>query len=91
MKGMQTIKDLSKNELEAKLVTLRTEQFTLRAKKSTGSLEKPADLGILRKKIARVLTLINSKKVVDTKKIKNSKKEVSKSKEEILGGEKNHG
>ena len=68
MKGMQTIKDLSKNELEAKLVTLRTEQFTLRAKKSTGSLEKPADLGILRKKIARVLTLINSKKVNSLKK-----------------------
>ncbi len=57
---MQTLKELGRNELKSKLVDLRREQFALRAKKSTGSLEKPASLRLLRKQIARVLTLLGN-------------------------------
>ena len=61
MKAMQTLRDLGLPELESKIAELKKEQFALRAKKSTGSLEKPAALGAMRKQIARVHTLISQK------------------------------
>lgn len=61
MKAMQTLRDLGLSELESKLKALKKEQFALRAKKSTGSLEKPAALKAMRKQIARVHTLISQK------------------------------
>ncbi len=71
MKNMQILKELSLTEIETNLSDLRKEQFALNAKKSTGSLEKPASLGVLRKQVARVLTLINAKNA-GTKKSINS-------------------
>lgn len=74
MKAMQTLKELDRGELETKLKELRKEQFALRAQKSTGSLEKPAALKVMRKQIARVLTLLAQKngKAKGVKKSKNS-------------------
>ena len=60
--------------LEAKLVDLRKEQFALRAKKSTGSLEKPASLRAVRKQIARVLTLLGNQNNNQTKKQKKQQR-----------------
>ena len=86
MKAMQTLKELGNAQLETKLAELRKEQFALRAKKSTGSLEKPASLKLLRKQIARVLTLINSKTPKTKKGLKRDLK-----KGDVVAGENKHG
>ena len=77
MKSMQSLKDLGRSELETKLAELKKEQFALQAKKSTGSLEKPAALKMMRKEIARVNTLIRQTEL--TKKTKSNAK--------LVGGE----
>ena len=74
MKAIQTLRELGHLELEAKLVDLRKEQFALRAKKSTGSLEKPASLRAVRKQIARVLTLLGNQNNNQTKKQKKQQR-----------------
>ena len=79
MKDMQILKELGPAELDSKLKDLKKEQFALRAQKSTGSLEKPASLGVLRKQIARVLTLMRER---------NPKVKKSKSSKQIKGGDK---
>ncbi|MGC8657881.1 MAG: 50S ribosomal protein L29 [Desulfomonilaceae bacterium] len=56
------LRDLSVEELTAKEREFREEEFKLRFKKATGQLEKTARLGMLRKEIARVKTIIREKR-----------------------------
>jgi len=55
------LKALSGTELESKLLELRKQQFSLRLKKSNGSLEKTHPIGQIRKTIARVKTILTEK------------------------------
>ncbi|MCL5123764.1 MAG: 50S ribosomal protein L29 [Deltaproteobacteria bacterium] len=56
------LRDLSEEELAVKEREFREEEFKLRFKKATGQLEKTARLGIIRKEIARVKTIIREKR-----------------------------
>ena len=52
------LRTLSADELAVKARELRGELFNVRIKKSTGQLENSAKLGLLRKDIARVETIL---------------------------------
>ncbi len=53
---MKDIKELTVEELDAKVADLRKEHFTLRQQSKTGTLENPARISQIRKDIARCLT-----------------------------------
>jgi len=57
MKG-EELRTLSADELAAKTLELRGELFNVRMKKATGQLENTAKLGLLRRDIARVETIL---------------------------------
>ena len=62
--------DLSKKnskELGAELIAARETQFTLRIKHKTGQLNETNQLGNIKKKIARIKTLMNELKIQDSK------------------------
>jgi large subunit ribosomal protein L29 len=52
------LRTLSEDELVRKSRELRGELFNVRIKKSTGQLENSARMGLLRKDIARVETIL---------------------------------
>ena len=56
---MSEIKDLNAQELAAKSRDLRQEIFNLRLQQASSQLEKPAQLRILRRDIARLETRIS--------------------------------
>ena len=56
------IRDLSLNELQTKVKDLRSEEFNVRIKRSTGQLENTARLKQLRRDIARVETIMREKR-----------------------------
>ncbi len=55
------LKELNGTELESKLFELRKQQFSLRLKRSNGSLEKTHHIGQIRKTIARIKTILTEK------------------------------
>lgn len=55
------LKLLSGSELESKLLELRKDQFSMRLKRSTGSLDKTHKIGQIRKAIARIKTILTEK------------------------------
>ncbi len=62
---MLKIKDLramSIDELEAKLLEQKKEQFNLRIQQSTGQLQNTAVLRSVRREVAKINTLINERK-----------------------------
>ncbi|MFH1199269.1 MAG: 50S ribosomal protein L29 [Candidatus Omnitrophota bacterium] len=61
---MQELTALSKEELTAKIKSLKEELFKLNAQRYAGSLEKPHMFSVLKRTIARANTLLNKK---DTK------------------------
>jgi large subunit ribosomal protein L29 len=58
MKAKQ-LRELSKDELGAKLAETERELFNLRLRKSAGQIEQPLRLRTLRREIARIQTLMN--------------------------------
>lgn len=56
------IRDLSSDEITAKVTAAREELLQLRLRKQTGQVEKTSQLRTLRKDIARLLTIKNQKK-----------------------------
>ena len=56
------LRDLSENELEQKGKELRDELFNARIRRATEQLENTAQLGQLKKDIARVETLLTQKR-----------------------------
>ena len=56
------LRALSTEDLSAKAQELRSEYFNIKVKRSTGQLENTAKLGLLRREIARVETLICEKR-----------------------------
>ena len=60
------IRDLSNDEITAKVRATREELLQLRLRKQTGQVEKTDQLRTLRKDIARLLTIQNEKKTKAT-------------------------
>lgn len=61
MKDIKELRDLTAEELQAELLSLRKEQFNLRMKKASGSLDKTHLITMVRKAIARVKTILTEK------------------------------
>jgi len=60
MKALE-LRDMSVDELRGKETDLRKELFNLRFRQATGEIENPLRIRMVRKDIARVLTVINEK------------------------------
>ena len=58
---MKSVKGSSLAELKAKSLELAEELMKLRFKQTTGQLDKPSNLGQVRRDLARVKTLIGQK------------------------------
>ncbi|HRZ86381.1 MAG TPA: 50S ribosomal protein L29 [bacterium] len=56
------LQEYSEKEREAKLRELRAGLFNLRVQAKTGRLEKPGQIRLMKKDIARLLTVENQKK-----------------------------
>lgn len=56
---VQELRELTREELQQKLEDFREEQFNLRFQKSMNQLENTNRLKVVRKTIARVMTLLN--------------------------------
>lgn len=61
MKDIKDFKQMTIAELQAELLTLRKDQFTLRMKKANGSLDKTHLVKLVRKAIAKVKTMMTEK------------------------------
>ena len=57
------IKNLTDEELSAKLSELKTELFNLRFRHASGQLEKPMQINLVKKDIARVNTVIRARQL----------------------------
>jgi large subunit ribosomal protein L29 len=60
MKATQ-IRELTSEELQQKYDETSQELFNLRMQKSTGQIENPSRLRLLRREIARIRTVMNEK------------------------------
>ena len=66
-KELQELRKKNFEQLTAELLATRQEQFNLRIKHKTGQLNETNQLGIARKKIAKIKTLMNQLKSKDSK------------------------
>ncbi len=57
------LRKLSSEELNSKIIKSKEELFDKRMKQATGNLEKPAELRILKKDIARMKTILNEREI----------------------------
>ena len=62
MTKTKDLRAMSIDELEAKLVECKKEQFNLRVQQSTGQLQNTAVLKSVRKEVAKINTLIAERK-----------------------------
>ena len=60
------VRDLSLEELEAKLTELTEERFRLRFRSATESIENPMRFRAIRRDIARIKTILKEKSAVGT-------------------------
>ncbi len=61
-----TLRERSPEELTKNLSDLEEQLFKLRFQKSTGQIENPVKIREVRKDIARVLTVINERRVQES-------------------------
>jgi large subunit ribosomal protein L29 len=61
MKKINELRNLTAEELQSELLSLRKEQFNLRMKKASGSLDKTHLITMVRKSVARVKTMLTEK------------------------------
>ncbi|TAL59445.1 MAG: 50S ribosomal protein L29 [Legionella sp.] len=61
MKKTSELRNLSVEELQSELLSLRNEQFKLRMKKASGSLDKTHLITLMRKSVAKVKTIMTEK------------------------------
>jgi large subunit ribosomal protein L29 len=55
----------SEEELEKELLDLRRESFNLRMQKGTGQLSRSSQVGVVRKDIARIKTILNERRTAE--------------------------
>jgi large subunit ribosomal protein L29 len=53
------VRDLSADQLKEKLTELKREQFNLRVQQATGQLENSTHRRVVRRDIAKVMTILN--------------------------------
>lgn len=58
---IKEIRDLSNEELSARKHQLREESFHLRIQQQSGQLEKPSQIRVIRREVARLETILNEK------------------------------
>jgi len=63
----ETFRANSSDELKAKLVELKKEQFNLRFRQASGELENSARMKSLRREIARIKTVLGEQTAASTK------------------------
>ncbi len=63
MNNIDSLKQMTDEELQNELMNLRKQQFTMRMKKATGTLDKTHFVKQVRKRIAQVKTLMTEKAV----------------------------
>jgi large subunit ribosomal protein L29 len=61
MKKIDELRNLTSDELQTELLSLRKEQFNLRMKKASGSLDKTHLITMVRKSVAKVKTMLTEK------------------------------
>jgi large subunit ribosomal protein L29 len=61
MKDTKELNKMTTDELQTELLSLRKDQFTLRMKKASGSLDKTHPVKMVRRAIARVKTIMTEK------------------------------
>lgn len=59
--NVKEIRDLSNEELEREVTSLKEELYNLRFAQATGSLENPAKMKDVRKTIARIKTVMTER------------------------------
>jgi len=59
------LRELSDDELKAKIAEYKEELFNLRFSQATGSLEKPSRIKELRKTVARIKTILREREIQD--------------------------
>ena len=62
MAKIKELRALSADELEAKLLELKKEQFNLRVQHSTGQLQNTSGMSKVRRDIAKINTLLTERK-----------------------------
>ena len=62
--NIKEIRDMSNEELNKEVVSLKEELFNLRFQQATGQLENPARMREVKKTIARILTVIKEREQV---------------------------
>lgn len=60
--NLAEMRDLTPDQLQDELIKLKREQFNLRFQKATGQLENTARVRVVRRTIARILTLARQKR-----------------------------
>lgn len=60
--NVKEVRDLSNEELEKEVVSLKEELYDLRFAQATGALDNPARIREVRKTIARIKTVITERK-----------------------------
>ncbi|HDV5793339.1 TPA: 50S ribosomal protein L29 [Legionella pneumophila] len=61
MKKIDELRSMSVEELQNELLSLRKDQFNLRMKKASGSLDKTHLITMVRKSVAKVKTILTEK------------------------------
>ena len=62
MAKIKDLRSMTVDELEAKLVEAKKEQFNLRIQQSTGQLQNAANVRKVRREIAKINTLLTERK-----------------------------
>ena len=65
--NVKEIRDLSSEELQKEVISLKEELYTLRFAQATGSLENPARIKDIKKTIARSYTVLTERESSETK------------------------
>ena len=60
---MKEFQNLTTEEINKKILEIKTELFELRMKQATGTLEKPHMINALRKDVARLKTILNAREI----------------------------
>ena len=61
-KRLSDLKTMSDDQLDQEVLNLKKEQFNLRFQRATGQLENTARVRVVRRDIARVMTLATQKR-----------------------------
>ena len=64
---VKEIRELSTEEIQAKLVETKKELFNLRFQQATGALEKPSRIKDLRHEVARMKTVLREREMKEDK------------------------